>query len=690
MTQGVLLPETPARTAAVTAPAPVPSGADAALPQDAWLYEGRVMHQRLGAVGHRFEYPVWNLAVDLDQLDTLSARSRLFGYNRRALVSLWDKDYLSGEGSLRQKVDRLLLARGLKADRVVLITVPKVLGRVFNPVNFYYCYGAEGRLLAALAEVNNTFKERHVYFLDKPGPSAEGFAAAYTVPKDFHVSPFNDRSGDYAFRFSAPAKGLDIGIDILREGAIAMRTRLWGTARSMDDRSLAAQLLRMPFSAALTYPRILWQAALLRFRKGLPVYTKPYADSPMTLIPEKSGPWRAWQEGLVFKHFKALKRGRLRVTLPDRTVHDFGGSEEGPSAELTVGNWTFFRRLLLSGDIGLGESYQEGEWTSPDLCSVIRVFGANLDLADDRNLAMALAGRAANRLGHLLRRNTRSGSRRNIAAHYDLSNELYAKFLDETWMYSSAVFRDPGDYDQEPMAEAQRRKARRLLEPLNLKPGQHLLEIGCGWGELAAIAARDYGVRVTGITLSREQLKLARERALDAGVADRVNFEFLDYRDLRGRFDAVVSCEMLEAVGHENLPGYFKAVDKALKPGGRASLQVITLPDHRYDAYRRGTDWIQKHIFPGAVCPSLAAITAAMAKGSRLTVERSEDIGIHYALTLRRWRRAFMAEADSIKGLGFDEKFIRTWDYYFSYCEAGFAGRLLGNQQLVLRRSGEA
>ncbi|HTA17211.1 MAG TPA: cyclopropane-fatty-acyl-phospholipid synthase family protein, partial [bacterium] len=364
--------------------------------------------------------------------------------------------------------------------------------------------------------------------------------------------------------------------------------------------------------------------------------------------------------------------------------------EEGPSAEMIVGNWTFFRRLLLSGDIGLGESYQEGEWNSPDLRSVIRVFGANLDLADDRNLALSLAGRALNRLGHLLRRNTRSGSRRNIAAHYDLSNDLYAKFLDETWMYSSAVFQDHGDYDQEPMAEAQRRKARRLLEPLRLKPGQHLLEIGCGWGELAVIAARDYGVRVTGITLSREQLKLARERALDAGLAGRVNLEFLDYRDLTGRFDAVVSCEMLEAVGHENLPGYFKAVDKALKPGGRASIQVITLPDHRYEAYRRGTDWIQKHIFPGAVCPSLAAITAAMAKGSRLTVERSEDIGGHYALTLRRWRRAFLAQAESIKGLGFDEKFLRTWDYYFSYCEAGFAGRLLGNQQLVLRRSGEA
>jgi cyclopropane-fatty-acyl-phospholipid synthase len=671
------------------APARSEAPEDAPWTLDAWLYEGKVMHQRVGPVGHRFVYPVWYLAADLDRLTDLSRRSRLFGYNRRSLVSLWDKDYLSGEGSLRQKVDRLLAERGLKAARVVLVTVPRVLGRVFNPVSFYYCYDAEGRLAAALAEVNNTFKERHVYFLDKPLASPVGYSASYRVPKDFHVSPFNDRSGDYAFRFAAPAGRLDIGIDIIRDGATALRTRLWGVGRPMGDLGLARQLLRMPLSAVLTYPRILWQAALLHYRKRLPVYTKPYAASPMTLIPEAPGPWRSLQRDLIFKHFAGLKRGSLSLTLPDRTVHGFGGAEAGPEASMTVGNWTFFRRLLLSGDIGLGESYQQGEWTSPDLCAVIRLFGANLDLADDRNLALTLAGRSFNRLGHLLRANTRAGSRRNIAAHYDLSNALYAKFLDETWMYSSAVFNNLEGADAEPLAEAQRRKARRLLEPLDLKPGQRLLEIGCGWGELAITAARDFGVKVHGVTLSQEQLKLARERAQAAGVASRVEFELRDYRDIEGRYDAVVSCEMLEAVGHENLPGYFRAMDRALKPGGKASLQVITLPDHRYEAYRRGTDWIQKHIFPGAVCPSLAAITAAMAAGSRLTVERAEDIGPHYAVTLRLWRKAFLAEAGSIKALGFDETFIRTWDYYFSYCEAGFAGRLLGNQQLVLRRAGD-
>jgi cyclopropane-fatty-acyl-phospholipid synthase len=691
LTQVGTLPETPAGPgAADAAGAPLsPAGPQSAWTKDAWLYEGTVLHQRLGAVEHRFVYPVWYLAADLDRLEALARRSRLFSYNRHSLVSLWDKDYLSGEGTLRQKLDRLLAARGLQAARVLLITVPRVLGRVFNPVSFYYCYGVDGGLVAALAEVNNTFKERHVYLLDQPQAAPEGFSAQYQVPKEFHVSPFNDRRGDYLFRFAAPAERLDISIDIVREGSTALRTRLMGAARPLDDLSLAGQLLRMPFSAALTLPRILWQAAQLHYRKKLPVHTKPFADSPMTLIAEAPGRWRALHRDLVFRHFRTLKRGRLSLTLPDRTLHLFGGMEEGPAASMRVGNWNFFKRLLVSGDIGLGESFQEGEWSSPDLTAVIRFFGANLDLSDDRKLAWAWAGRLANRIGHLGRANTRSGSRRNIAAHYDLSNELYAKFLDETWMYSCAVFSELEAADREPLAAAQRRKLKRLLEPLKLKPGQHLLEIGCGWGEMAITAARDYGVRVTGITLSQEQLTLARKRAADAGLGDRVRFELLDYRDLKGSFDAVVSCEMLEAVGHENLPGYFRALDRALKPGGRASVQVITLPDHRYEAYLRGTDWIQKHIFPGAVCPSLAAITAAMAQGSRLVVERAEDIGPHYAATLRRWRRAFLAQGDSIQALGFDEKFVRTWDYYFSYCEAGFAGRLLGNQQLLLRRAGD-
>jgi len=655
------------------------------------IYAGQVMHQRLGPRDHFFQYPVWYLALDLDTLPELSRVSRLFGYNRRALLSLWDKDYLSGPGSLRQRVDSQLAAKGLKAERVVLVTVPRFMGYVFNPVSFYYAYGQQGQMVAALAEVNNTFGEKHLYLLDAPVLTPQGFEARYSVPKDFHVSPFNDRRCDYDFKFSALAETLDIRIDIVRDGAVAFRTRLWGKARLLDDGQLLKLLAAKPFNALLTYPRILLQAAKLYYKKRLPVYTKPYADSAMTLRTQQAGFFDRFKRDLVFDYFKKLKKGRMTLTLPDRSVHEFGGALPGPMAAMTVGNWNFFSRALFSGDIGLGESYQEGEWSSADLTQVLRFFGANLDVADDRqSLALAALGRAVNRVKHLLRANTLTGSRRNIEAHYDLSNDLYAKFLDKTWMYSCPLYQDLSAAATEDLSEAQRRKIDVLLQPLNLKPGQELLEIGSGWGELAITAVKKYGVRVTSLTLSQEQLKLARLRAVEAGVADSIDFVIRDYRNETGKYDAVVSCEMLEAVGHEHLPAYFTAVDRALKPGGRASVQVITLPEHRYEAYRLGTDWIQKHIFPGAICPSLAAMTAAMAQGSRLTPIRVQDIGLHYAPTLRRWREAFLGQADAIRTLGFDDKFIRTWDYYFSYCEAGFAGRLLGDLQMVLERSGDA
>ena len=672
-----------------------PQGAPAAplAPFNA-IFTGQVMHQRRGPQDHSFQYPLFYLAVDLQDLPALSRRlGLLFGYNRRGLLSLWDKDYLKGEGGLRERLDVFLEAKGLKKQvaRVTLLTVPRYFGYVFNPVSFYYCFRADGSLAAAVAEVNNTFGERHVYLLDEPLPVQGNFQARYTVPKDFHVSPFYDRSGDYDFHFAPLGEQLDIRLNILRGGKAVFFSRLWGSRQDLDAGQLLKTLAVYPFSAALTLPRILWQAFKLRFQKRLPVYTKPYAESAMTILPERPSFWQAWQRDRVFDFFRRLKKGSLTLTLPDRSMHRFGGQLPGVDASLTVGNWTFFRRIIGSGDIGFGESYQEGEWHSQDLVAVVQVLGDNLAQADDRGISLARLGRAFNRWRHSANANTILGSKRNIRAHYDLSNDMYKLFLDPSMMYSSAVFKDLGRADEESLEAAQARKIRNLLDPLNLQPGQHLLEIGSGWGALAITAARDYGVRVTSLTLSQEQLKEAQARAQAAGLAHLIQFEIRDYRHITGVYDAIVSCEMLEAVGHENYGAYFKALDQALKPGGRASIQVITLPDHRYENYRQGVDWIQKHIFPGAICPSLAALSQAWSGHSRLGLDGLRDVGLHYAPTLRRWRQAFLAQAPEIKalGAGFDDKFIRTWDYYFAYCEAGFSRRLLGDLQLVLARAGE-
>lgn len=374
-----------------------------------------------------------------------------------------------------------------------------------------------------------------------------------------------------------------------------------------------------------------------------------------------------------------LPEGSLHLLLPDGSSERFGPGE-GASVTLQVSSWRLFRRLALAGDVGFGEGYMAGEWRTDDLPGLLRLFiraGEGVQGVAQGTAALRLA----RRLLHLSRRATRSGSRRNAAAHYDLSNDFYRLWLDPSMTYSCAIFAHP----EEPLELAQRRKLERVARLAGLGAGQRVLEIGCGWGSFLELAA-SRGCDALGLTLSPAQARHARARLAAAGLSARV--ELLDYRDCGGVFDAVVSIEMLEAVGHARLPEFFAALDRLLAAGGVAVIQSITIPDHRYQAYRRNPDFIQKHIFPGGHLPSLAAITAALVR-TRLVIDRLENIGPHYALTLRRWREAFLAQRPAIRALGFDDSFLRRWEYYLAYCEAGFAERVLGDLQLTLRRAGE-
>jgi cyclopropane-fatty-acyl-phospholipid synthase len=284
---------------------------------------------------------------------------------------------------------------------------------------------------------------------------------------------------------------------------------------------------------------------------------------------------------------------------------------------------------------------------------------------------------------HRLRPNTIEGSRKNIHDHYDLGNDFFRLFLDEeTMLYSAAFHRDVN----EPLAEAQRNKLHKLIERAEIKPGDHVLEIGCGWGGFAIEAVRKTGCRVTAITISQAQYDLATQRVKAAGLEGRIEVKICDYRKIEGQFDRVVSIEMIEAVGHEFLPDYFSAIDRALKPGGKAVLQAITIPHERYENYRRDVDWIRKHIFPGGHLPSVEVLHEAAGSKAALRIESLEDIGPHYALTLREWRRRFLAQLDRVKAMGFDDEFIRKWDFYFALCESSFASRVLGNHHVVLSR----
>lgn len=388
---------------------------------------------------------------------------------------------------------------------------------------------------------------------------------------------------------------------------------------------------------------------------------------------------------MVLRALQAWRVGRLTIHLPDGTVHVVGAPGAEPQATLRVVRDAFFADFVLRGDIGAGEAYMDGAWRADDLPTFVELALANQQAVGRDESWLARLANVPNDLVHRLRGNTRGGSRRNIRSHYDLSNELFALFLDPSMTYSSAVFDSP----EEDLEQAQRRKFARFGESLRLGPSHRVLEIGCGWGAFAMFAAQTYGCHVTGITISREQFELATARVAAAGLADRVEIRLCDYRDIEGEFDAIVSIEMLEAVGREHWPTFFTACDRALGPGGLIGIQTISMPDHRFEAYARHCDWIQKYIFPGGLLPSVTELCRAMAAGTRLTLRAVDDIAPHYATTLARWRTSFFARLDEVRALGFDARFVRMWDFYLSICEAAFRSRFLGTLQLVIGRAGE-
>jgi cyclopropane-fatty-acyl-phospholipid synthase len=373
-----------------------------------------------------------------------------------------------------------------------------------------------------------------------------------------------------------------------------------------------------------------------------------------------------------------LRVGQLTIVLPDGRRRVFGDAASERRGEIVIHDRAAMVRLLIDGETGAGEAYMDGQWSSPDLAALLLLAALNRQELSLIGGWWRMPTQALRIAAHRLRRNTVRQARRNIASHYDLSNDLYRLFLDDSLTYSSAVFASP---DQS-LEEAQRNKYAKVADLAGVtEPGMRVLEIGSGWGSFAIFLAGERGAQVTSITISEEQATLARERVEAAGLSDRVSIELRDYREVAGEFDAIVSVEMLEAVGHEYFPAFFETCDRVLRRGGRIGLQSITYPDARYEDQRRGANWIQKYIFPGGLLPSLAVIERATHRTS-LLVTGVTDIGPHYAPTLRAWREKFMSNLDAVRALGFDDRFLRMWEYYLALCEAGFAAGIFQDVQI--------
>ncbi len=390
---------------------------------------------------------------------------------------------------------------------------------------------------------------------------------------------------------------------------------------------------------------------------------------------------------IVLGILQKMSKGTLNVVFPWGEELTFGNGDNTMSANIKITDERFFKKVVLYGDIGFGEAYVDGYWETDSITNVISWMILNVEnnpaiSGGSRRFSPISLLKYVNKIYHRMNLNSKKGSRKNISSHYDLNNDFFRLWLDESMTYSSAIFKS----EQTTLLEGQIEKYDRICRELKIKPSDHVLEIGCGWGGFSAYAAKNYGCSITAVTISKEQYDFAVKRIQDNGLSGQVEVLLKDYRDIEGQFDKVVSIEMIEAVGHEFLPAYFSKIDKLLKKDGAVALQAITSHDSNYRQLRNGVDWIQKHIFPGSLLPSIGIINEVVNKTSNMHLHSLKGFGYDYARTLKEWREKFNLRIDDIMQLKFDTEFVRKWNYYLSYCEAAFKMRNINVVQLVYTR----
>ena len=649
------------------------------------IYTGKVMHYRKGKEEHGFTYPVYYYSLDLDKLEDLSKEILIFSYNKKNIASIFDSDYLTETpGTIKEKALNYLKKYDCndEVEKIFLVTSARYFNYVFNPVSFYYCYSPNNELLYLLVEINNTFGERHIYILNDNLLKENEDRLHYRHNKEFHVSPFYEVEGEYDFYFKDISETLDVKINIRKQDKEIFFTRLWGKSKSMNSKNVISTIVKYPLTTTLTMPRILWQAAKLHYVKGLPAYFKPKPINEHTVVNYYPSLRYRIAERQIKKIFEKIKYGCLLVEFPNKETKTYGDKESGLKVDIKIDHYKFFWDILIKGDISIGENYTEGLYKTSNLTNLLKLLLYNREYIEDALNYYSKILQVKYFLQHCLRKNNLLGAKKNISAHYDLSNKLFSLFLDSTMTYSGAIFTKIG----EDLETAQIRKLDTIIEKAKISQNDHVLEVGCGWGSFAIRAAQKTGCKLTCITLSKEQADFFQKRVVKLGLQNQIDIQLKDFREVRGKFDKIVSIEMVEAIGYKNYPAYFKMMERVLRPNGLVVIQAITFPDQAFKALRHRCDWIQQYIFPGSLIPSINALTSAMQDNSKLIVENIENIGDSYAETLRQWKERFNLAKNDVVAQGFDERFIKTWNYYLSYCEAAFETKTLGNIHMVLTR----
>ncbi|NBV83044.1 DUF1365 family protein [bacterium] len=640
----------------------------------------RTLHRRFGTTTHEFSYRLPYYWIDLEILPNIRSWSPIISNNLPNFLSIYDRDYLSdGEESIRDKWIRLRSKSSIPlTGTVYLLTMPRCVFPNFNPVSFYYEVDEGGVIRTILAEVTNTYRDKH--FILIPGNSNSTYIDN-RQSKAFHVSPFQPDDGEYHFRILNSVDRIEIHIRLIRDGKTVFYANLLEEeTRFMTTSAIFTNTLRFPLGLVATMPRILYQAGRLYFGKKQPANTRPIPRHPDTIRRRPPTRVESWCVKLVMRRLRSFPVGCLLVTFPTGLAEKIGSDCSNP-AEWIVDDYAVFRALVFRGEMGLGETFVDDLWRTPDLSALLTYFLRNRHFLKTQ-IRGSILSKFAGKVGHWFRRNTLGNSTKNIQAHYDLSNEMYQLFLDDQMNYSSAYF----SKSDQSLEAAQLVKLDRLIDALRIQPNHHVLEIGSGWGAAAIRMAQKCRCRVTTLTLSRAQYDYVTARIEALGLANQITVLLEDYRIHSGRYNRILSIEMIEAVGHQYLPTYFRTIDRLLESDGLVAIQAITIPDQRYSDYRKRVDWIQRYIFPGGHLPSLAIIQSVLATHTQLTIDRTENIGPHYAKTLAEWRRRFLSRSCQVQALGFDPFFIRKWVYYFTYCEVGFRNRYINTHQLVLTR----